>query len=116
MRNETTPSAKSLYASLSELDDYGQLDRLATAGGPLKKVYATYNARQYYEANLFRVSADVGGDKIYPELMNLNGPSVAFGAGHRMKSGQEGQRLLNTGIFPLLQGQFSPAPKTIMGA
>lgn len=109
-------SAEGLYASLTKLEDYDQLDRLSTAGGPLKRVYATYEARRYYEAGLYRASTDVGGAKIYPELVNLNGPSVAGGFGYRTKSGQEGESQLNTGIAPVIQGQFSPAEKTIISA
>ena len=107
-------SAQGLYSSLSKLQDYEQLDRLATAGGPLKEVYATYEARQYYEAGLYRASADVGGQLVYPELVNLNGPSAAFGLGYRTKSGTEGEGQLSTGILPIIQGQFSPAEKTII--
>lgn len=115
-RSRDEQTAQGLYASLSKLQDYEQLDRLATAGGPLKTVYATYEARQYYEAGLYRASADTGGDKIYPELMNLNGPSLALGLGYATKSGTEGEGQLATGVLPIFFGQFSPGEKTIISA
>ena len=50
-------SAQGLYASLSKLRAYDKLDTLANQlGGPLKKVYLTYDARRYYEAHLYNAS------------------------------------------------------------
>lgn len=109
-------SAEGLYASLSKMQDYDQLELLSTGGGPLKRIYKTYDAQRYYKAGLFRASQATGGDKIYPELVNLNSPSVSLGIGYRSKSGTEGEGALQTGIFPIIQGQFAPTDKTIITA
>ncbi len=115
-QNRDPQSAQGLHASLDKLGEYDRLDRMAARGGPIKKVYVGYAARRYYEASLYRASYAVGGGKIYPELVNMDSPSVAFGIGYRSKSGTEGQGQLNMSVLPIIQGQFSPAEKTVLSA
>lgn len=108
-------SGQGLYASLSKLKAYDRLDALSSdVGGPLKKTYMTYDARRYYEAGLFIASADSGGAKVYPELKNLNTPSVAAGFGYRQKSGSEGEGQLQAVTIPAIQGQIYPANKFML--
>ena len=107
-------SAQGLYASLTKLRDYNRLDALANQlGGPLKKVYLTYDARRYYEAHLFNASADAGGTRIYPILENINTPSVAGGFRYHTKSGSAGEGQLQAVSVPI-QAQFFPANKFIL--
>ena len=109
-------SAQGLYASLSKLRAYDKLDTLANQlGGPLKKVYLTYDARRYYEAHLYNASADAGGTRIYPILQNINSPSVAGGVRFHSKSGSEGEGQLQSVAIPI-QGQIYPANKFILSA
>lgn len=108
-------SAQGLYAALSKSGDYERLDRIAReTKGPLGDVYMTYDARRYYEANLFIAAADSGGAKSIPVLQNLTTPSVAVGLGYRSKSGTEGEGQLQAVTIPAIQAQFFPANKFML--
>lgn len=108
-------SAQGLYASLTKTKNYEKLDEMSSdVGGPLEKVYMTYGARRYFEANLFYAAADSGGAKIYKVLKNLNTPSVSLGFGYRQKSGSEGEGQLQTVIAPAIEAQVFPANKFIL--
>jgi len=107
-------TAQGLYASLSKLQNYEKLDKLSNQlGGPLKTVYLTYDARRYYEANMFIASADTGGARIYPALENINTPSVAGGLRFHTKSGSTGEGQLQSVAVPI-QAQVFPANKFIL--
>jgi len=107
-------SAEGLYASLSKLQDYQRIDKLAALPGPFREVYSTYDARRYYAASLFRASLAAKGDKIFPVLKNIDSPSVALGMSYRYKSGSPGEGRLNEGRIPVFQGQFFPSNKTMI--
>lgn len=110
-------SAQGLYASLTKLKQYDRMDAVSNrTGGPLKKVYRTYDSRRYYEANLFLASADSGGAKVYKVLQNLNTPSIAAGFSYRSKSGTEGEGQLQAVTIPAFQAQVFPANKFMLSA
>ncbi len=102
-------AAQGAYAAYSKTKAYDKLDSLSGAGGPLRDMYYTYDAKSYMSANLFRAAADSGGAKIYPVLQNLNKPSIAAGFGYRTKSGSAGEGQLEVVTFPVIQAQvFRP--------
>jgi len=108
-------SGQGAYAALSKMKQYDKLDGLAKSGGPIRKMYYTYNAKDYFKSNLFIAAADTGGAKMYPVLTNLTTPSAALGIGYHTKSGSEGEGQLATTRFGL-QGQVFPANKFMLSA
>ncbi len=113
--NPDSVSAQGAYAALTKLKQYDKLDGLAKAGGPIRKMYYTYNAKDYFSANLFIAAADSGGAKVYPILTNVTTPSVAGGVGYRTKSGSEGEGQLAV-TTAAIQGQVFPANKFMLSA
>ncbi len=107
-------TAQGAYASMSKLKSYDRLESLAKAGGPIRDMYYTYDAKDYYKANLFLASADSGGAKIYRTLQNINKPSAAVGLGYRTKSGSEGEGQLQVVTFPAINVQLFPANKFML--
>jgi len=109
-------AAQGAYAAYSKTKSYDKLDSLSGAGGPLRDMYYTYDAKSYMSANLFRAAADSGGAKVYPVLQNLNKPSIAAGFGYRTKSGSAGEGQLEVVTFPVIQAQVFPANKFMLSA
>lgn len=84
------PSAVGLYATLSREQDWDRIRlHVDQLGGPLAEIYARFSSERYFDRRLYLRAYKVAPEQ-YPQLENIDGPTIGLTAEGISRRGDSG--------------------------